>query len=279
MALRVEVAGYGLCQTATPYSVFVVCVQQEKFEAWTVYRRYNSFQLLREQLLSLHPTLPPIPPFDAEDLRLENLENCRVVLDRWLQSVASNSYILRMQSMYQFLCIDANMPPPYLEIHWRDSTNGSFEEMEMDDMFDGEMNDGEDEEDDEDDEDEDEEWEDEDDGRPPGAMAMNGDMDTPNVFGIGKKSAGAAGAKRPARPSATRSHKQAAGSHRSAGIADENDGMDIQSLSVVEAEFIFNKLDEGKEESETVEVKRTINLDAFKIIRVIGKGERRGQNP
>ena len=21
--------------------------------------------------------------------------------------------------MYQFLCVDANMPPPYLEIHWR----------------------------------------------------------------------------------------------------------------------------------------------------------------
>jgi hypothetical protein len=37
--------------------------------------------------------------------------------------------------MYQFLCVDANMPPPYLEIHWRNSTNGSFDEMEMDDLF------------------------------------------------------------------------------------------------------------------------------------------------
>ena len=28
------------------------------------------------------------------------------------------------------------MPPPYLEIHWRNSTNGSFDEMDMEDMFD-----------------------------------------------------------------------------------------------------------------------------------------------
>ena len=38
--------------------------------------------------------------------------------------------------MYQFLCVDANMPPPYLEVHWRHSSNGSFDEMDMDDMFD-----------------------------------------------------------------------------------------------------------------------------------------------
>ena len=36
-----------------------------------------------------------------------------------LQSISSNPLILRTQSMYQFLCVDANMPPPYLEIHWR----------------------------------------------------------------------------------------------------------------------------------------------------------------
>jgi hypothetical protein len=159
MALRVEVAGFGLCQTATPYSVFVVCVQQEKFEAWTVYRRYNSFLLLRDQLLSHHPQLPIIPHFDPDNLRLENLESCRLMLDRWLQIVASNSYILRMQSMYQFLCIDANMPPPYLEIHWRDSSQqGALEDMHMDELFDG-KEDEEMEESDYDDEDEDDEEE------------------------------------------------------------------------------------------------------------------------
>lgn len=35
--------------------------------------------------------------------------------------------ILRTQAMYQFLCVDANMPPPYLEIHWRNRYAGAVE--------------------------------------------------------------------------------------------------------------------------------------------------------
>ena len=61
-------------------------------------------------------------------------------------------------------------------------------------------------------------------------------------------------------------------SKRSNPNIDENDGLDIQSLSVVEAEFIYNKIDEGKSSSDSVSMKRTINLDTFKIIKVIGKG-------
>lgn len=53
---------------------------------------------------------------------------------------------------------------------------------------------------------------------------------------------------------------------------DERDGLDIQSLSVVEAEFFFNKTDEGKSAADIAATKRTINLDAFHIIKVIGKG-------
>ena len=53
---------------------------------------------------------------------------------------------------------------------------------------------------------------------------------------------------------------------------DERDGLDIQSLSVVKAEFFFNKTDEGKSAADLAATKRTINLDAFHIIKVIGKG-------
>lgn len=49
------------------------------------------------------------------------------------------------------------------------------------------------------------------------------------------------------------------------GDDEEEDGMDIKSLSVVEAEFLYNK-------GHTDEPKRTISLEAFHIIRVIGKG-------
>jgi hypothetical protein len=73
--------------------------------------------------------------FNLENLALQNLESCRQSMDAWLRSVTSNSRILCTQSMYQFLCVDANMQPPYLEVHWRNSINGSFDEMDMDDMF------------------------------------------------------------------------------------------------------------------------------------------------
>lgn len=56
--------------------------------------------------------------------------------------------------------------------------------------------------------------------------------------------------------------------------AIDEDALEIQSLSVVEAEFIYNKVDEGSAAMTHGDsaVKRTINLEAFKIIRVIGKG-------
>lgn len=56
--------------------------------------------------------------------------------------------------------------------------------------------------------------------------------------------------------------------------AIDEDILDIQSLSVVEAEFIYNKIDEGSAAMTQGDsaVIRTINLEAFKIIRVIGKG-------
>lgn len=56
--------------------------------------------------------------------------------------------------------------------------------------------------------------------------------------------------------------------------AIDEDALEIQSLSVVEAEFIYNKVDEGSVAMTHGDsaVKRTINLEAFKIIRVIGKG-------
>jgi hypothetical protein len=86
MSLLVEVAGFGVCNsTPQPHSVLVICVQQENFQAWTVYRRYNQFVLLAEQLKDLYPTIPPLPLFDAQDFRTENLEACRLAMNKWIQ--------------------------------------------------------------------------------------------------------------------------------------------------------------------------------------------------
>lgn len=279
MALKVEVAGFGVCQTNTPYSVFIVCVQQEKFEAWTVYRRYNSFNLLRDQLSPVHPGIPTIPHFDTDNLNFENLDRCRGALDKWLQSLSANSLILRMQSMYQFLCIDANMPPPYLDLHWRNSKNGSFDEMEMDDMFEKHLDGVDDAEmGDEDDDDDDEEK----DEMRLSCSSFSHDHND-HVFNMDDHEGNSGGNGSPRHGNKkngnARSHKpskkRAAPHHQSNEEEDAKDGLDIQSLSVVkEAEFIYNKIDEGKASGEgAVAVKRTINLEAFKIIRVIGKGD------
>ena len=78
MALQVEVAGFGLCQTNDPYSLFVVCVQQENFEAWTVYRNFQSFVQLREQIIVNHPDIPALIECDVMTLNVDMLESCRI---------------------------------------------------------------------------------------------------------------------------------------------------------------------------------------------------------
>lgn len=267
MALRVEVAGFGLCRTAQPYSIFVICVQQEKFEAWTVYRRLHSFALLRDQLISHHPNIPALPSLDPNNLTLDYLESARQFLDRWLQNLTSNTYILRMQSMYQFLCIDANMPPPYLEVHWRNSNGGHGEDLEMDEMFEEEENHG-------------DEWDEDDEDRR--SSMMDNEMET--VFamdGASENKHNGRNGKHSPKSSRSGHNKKRPNMDQSPDDDDAKDGMDIQSLSFVEAEFIYDKKDEDNKNGGSSSTSnqptnpsiRTINLEAFKIIKVIGKGK------
>ncbi len=266
MSLTVEVAGYGLCQTTQPYSVYVVCVQQESFQAWNVYRRYSSFVELSRQVKALYPDTIDVPAIDGESLHFDTLDNSRQALDKWLRSVISNSMILRTQSMYQFLCADANLPPPYLEIHWRNSENGSFDEMDMDDMFEGQDNN------DEDDqalyEDEEEEEEDE---YPHQATAQN-------VF----TSMGPEGHVNSSSRPISNNKKKGRGPHdydmNNDDEDDGDDGMDIKSLSVVEAEFLYDRVEDmtsrlaNDANYDGSRAGKTISLESFHIIRVIGKG-------
>ena len=95
MSLVVEVAGFGLSSSGAP--VLVICVQQESFQAWTVYRRYTAFVSLAEQLQVLHPSVPPVPVFNPDDSSIATLDECRASMDTWLQSIAANPMILRTQ--------------------------------------------------------------------------------------------------------------------------------------------------------------------------------------
>lgn len=83
MSLTVEVAGFGLCQTVAPNSVLVVCVQQEHYQAWAVYRAYDAFVTLMEQLRILHPSVPNVPPFNPGSISMTCLEGLRSAMDQW----------------------------------------------------------------------------------------------------------------------------------------------------------------------------------------------------
>jgi serum/glucocorticoid-regulated kinase 2 len=232
------VAGYGVCQEqgSPPHIVYVICVQQESFQAWTVYRRYSSFVAISDQLRLLHPDISPVP-FLAENMSTpDKFDQNRDLLDTWMQNVVANPLILRTQSMYHFLCAEANMAPPYMEIHWRNTSNGSFDDMEMEEMFDKDDDAPEDE---------------------SGEVDEHGNQKASNSVWR---------------------FSGAGASHHSGGAKEEddpNDGLDIQSLSVVrEAEFLYNRMNEMEETAGAAAARPrvTINLEAFDIIRVVGKG-------
>ena len=260
MALSVEVAGYGICHGPRPYALMIICVQQESYQSWTVYRRFNTFIALREQLNTLYPTATlPLPYFNSDSIEYDSLESSRIVLDIWLRAVASNAFILQTQSMYQFLCVEANQPPPNLEIHWRqDSPGVSEDEMEMNDMF-GHGG----------------QTEEEDETLNGGTLNNDDDYDTeidPIETDDRLKSLPPSNPLTTNHPShlpSTSSHKQPRSwknsritprqytsdgynvntthTHKkghNSEAEDVDDGLDIQSLSVIQAEFLYDKMEE-----------------------------------
>lgn len=285
MSLKVEVVDFGICRTATSYSVFLIHVYQERFEAWTVYRRIESFALLREHLLPFNPSIGELPYLDPNDLDLSRLESCRSVLDLWLRDATSEDYILRMQFMYNFLCLEANLPPPFLENQVRNYISESSDEMEMDDMFgdrnseeggdDGDFNDESDDDTEDFDNEDNQECEENKQSAPTTVFAMDElnrrcyDETTQNEHDHHAMKKG----KRDGMPP-TGKHIRGGRKHFESAT-DRRDGMDIKSLSFVEAEFIYDEAEGAIPEAEAGEKKRTIKLDAFNIITVIGKGDER----
>ena len=187
--------------------------------------------------------------------------------------------------MYQFLCVDANMPPPHLDVTWRHSSNGSFDEMEMEDMFDKErqeFGDGCD----------DFELnnfdEDDDDSTNQGDRTSSADAYSGSVF---RSSQGGAGSS--AHEGTMTAHLRQQQQHQQNKIINnqkaegsgnnnmDSDDLTIQSLSLVKGSFMYegpggaggmmtDALDETTETKN--DSAKVINLDTFDIIKVIGKG-------
>ena len=148
MSLCVDIFGVGICQMSPPFPMFIISIQQGQFLPWSVYRSYNQFKTLYEQIRNALdiPVLPVLVINNTLDLHF--LEQSKFVLNEWLQVVCDNTEVLRSQLMYRFLCADANIVPPNIVIHFDWKFDGKFDadgiqwskecklwDMEMMDMF------------------------------------------------------------------------------------------------------------------------------------------------
>ena len=173
--------------------------------------------------------------------------------------------------MYQFLCADANMPPPYMEMHWRHSSNGSFDEMDMEEMFEKqteELEYGA--------EEDLEMYEDDEEGGDTSVWTFNN--------GASSAATGNSSTPSQGRMSNSLKHRLSGSSRQNYGGrsgSDDDDGLDIQSLSKVTGEFMYGgmsstevTMDLPSDQSDEARggPKKIVNLDSFNVIKVIGKG-------
>ena len=82
-----------------------------------MYRRVESFAILDEQL-AVFQNMPSCPNMNGSVVSHDNMESCRLASNQWLQVLIQDPIVLRTPVMYQFLCAEANCPPPNLEIVW-----------------------------------------------------------------------------------------------------------------------------------------------------------------
>lgn len=153
------------------------------------------------------------------------------------------------------------MPPPYLEIHWRKSVNGSFDEMDMDDMFDRNLDDEEEDCDDVDDDDDEGIWSEE-----------NRNNNASTVWRLNQQQM----AQNKSNINNNRIKRTSADANME-DLNDAKDGLDIQSISSVKGELWYHKNDNNSDEKMTTENdqqpnKKTVSLENFEIMKVIGKG-------
>lgn len=159
--LQIEVAGHAL-YGIPPYTIFVICVQQPA-QSWSVYRyvpraprvknssrchqphdapSFVSFSLLRRRstfkALSEHlatmMTVAPCPlqhctVEDASTQTAEQLTQACAELQHWLTQVLLQPGAAQTPVMRNFLCAEANLPPPQLNVTYVRQSRASLDEV------------------------------------------------------------------------------------------------------------------------------------------------------
>ena len=235
------------------------------------------------------------------ELSHESLENMRIESNKWLQiagelnmffrrqywtrdqanltllypikhttnalvTIASDSLVLRTSQCTNLVWI--NMPPPYMEMHWRHSSNGSFDEMDMEEMFEKqteELEYGA--------EEDLEMYEDDEEGGDTSVWTFNN--------GASSAATGNSSTPSQGRMSNSLKHRLSGSSRQNYGGrsgSDDDDGLDIQSLSKVTGEYMYGgmsstevTMDLPSDQSDEAQgPKKIVNLDS-NVIKVIVK--------
>ncbi|TYZ58784.1 hypothetical protein PybrP1_001975, partial [[Pythium] brassicae (nom. inval.)] len=144
MTLSVFVTGYGLLRDAAHLGdtvVFYVSVQQGGSNSWTVYRRFESFQRLSTQLLTMFAGIPQCPPKTFDARSPESVERARVELSMWIIQLLHHHPIFTSHVFVEFVSAEANIPPPGLQQSAAQGGSGgsggrhNIGELDMDEMF------------------------------------------------------------------------------------------------------------------------------------------------
>ena len=94
-----------------------------------------TFNALFQHLAAVVPGIAhcPVQP----TLTFEEACDLQGGLQYWMQQLVLIPSVPQTPVMRNFLCAEANLPPPGIEIEWSRGENSSFDdEMEMDELFD-----------------------------------------------------------------------------------------------------------------------------------------------
>lgn len=90
--------------------VFYVTVQQGGCNSWTVYRRFDSFQRLGQQLQMVFGGAVPACPPRMFDLRYpDSVEKARVDLSMWMMQLLQHPPLYTSHVFVDFVSADANV--------------------------------------------------------------------------------------------------------------------------------------------------------------------------
>ncbi|KAG6963403.1 hypothetical protein JG688_00008170, partial [Phytophthora aleatoria] len=135
--LSVLITGFGVVRDGAQPDcvVFLGTVQQGGGGSWTIYRPFEAFQRLGQQLAMIFGQAVPGCPPRMFDVRFpDSVEKARVDLSMWMMQLLQHPPIYQSHVFVDFVSADANMPPPGL-LNAAQTAARNIGDLDMDEMF------------------------------------------------------------------------------------------------------------------------------------------------